>query len=200
MRAKKASKGSRPKPSKATVQLRVDEILRIRLDGAELWDVREYVREQEQKEDSPWKLAEGDKPLSDSQIARYIQRADMLVAESCKVSRKKLFRRHLAQRRNLYAKAVSQGDMRTALACVRDEAELLGLYPEKKANGDKAAAGVIVLNIVERLTGDRTPTASLEHLTEKVITAHADTSTSNGTAAAEPRDMAAPGPAGLHAQ
>ncbi len=119
------------KASKAQVEARVTELLRIRLDGAEWWDVCEYVRDKEQEEGSNWHLAEGAKPLSDSQLWRYLARVDNAIAESCRASRKKLLRRHQAQRRNLYAKAVSQGDIRTALQCARDEAELLGLYPSK---------------------------------------------------------------------
>ncbi len=69
------------KPTKAEMQLRTEEILRIRLDGAEIWDVREYVREQEQEKGSLWELAEGDKPLSDSQLWRYIAKSDKLIAE-----------------------------------------------------------------------------------------------------------------------
>ncbi len=130
------------KPTKAQVQLRTEEILRIRLDGAEFWDVREYVREKEQEEGSVWQLPEGGKPLSDPTLWRYIGLADELVKASCLSSRKKLLRRHLAQRRNLFAKAVSAGDYRTALAVAKDEAELQGLYPPTKVaptnpKGDK---------------------------------------------------------------
>jgi hypothetical protein len=117
----------KPRPTKAQILQRVGEILRIRLDGAEFWDVREYVREKEQEDGSVWQLAEGQTPLSDSQLWRYIAKADKEVAASCRASRKKLLRRHLAQRRNLYAKAVSQGDIRTALACLDSETKLLGL-------------------------------------------------------------------------
>jgi hypothetical protein len=120
------------KATKAQIELRVQEVLRIRLDGAEFWDVREYAREKEQEPDSPWHLEPDAKPLSDGQLWRYMARADKLIAESCRASRKKLIRRHLAQRRNLYAKAVSAGDYRTALAVIRDEAELEALYPPKK--------------------------------------------------------------------
>jgi hypothetical protein len=60
----------KPKASRAAVLLRVTEVLRIRLDGAAEWDVSEYVREQEQADGSPWKLARGQKPLSDRQIRR----------------------------------------------------------------------------------------------------------------------------------
>lgn len=125
-------KRKKPKPTKAQVSLRVEEILRIRLDGAELWDIREYVGEQEQKEGSPWCLAARAKPLSESQLYRYIEKADRLISESCAARREKLIDRHLAQRRNLYAKAVSAGDLRTALAVLTDEAKLENLYPPTK--------------------------------------------------------------------
>ncbi len=115
--------------SPATVQRRIEELLRIRLDGAEFWDVREYAREKEAEEGSNWFLAEGANPLSDGQLRRYLVRVDALVQESCRASRKKLFREHLAKRRNLYAKAVSQGDVRAALAMLDSEAKLLDLYP-----------------------------------------------------------------------
>jgi hypothetical protein len=117
---------------------RVEEILRIRLDGAEWWDCCEFVREKEQEEGSAWHLADGDKPLSEASLRRYLTKADQLIAESCRASRKKVLRRHLAQRRNLYAKAVSAGDYRTALAASKDEAELLGLYDRLKPNALEA--------------------------------------------------------------
>jgi hypothetical protein len=94
--------------------------------------VREYVREKEAEAGSAWHVAYGEKPLSDAMIRKYQEKADRVVWRSHENSRKKLLRRHLAQRRNLYAKAVSQGDVRAALACVRDEALLLGLYPPAK--------------------------------------------------------------------
>jgi hypothetical protein len=123
---------STAKATKANVLRRIEEVLRIRLDGAEFWDVREYTREKEQEAGSAWELAEGGKPLSDVTLWRYIGQADKLIADSCRSSRKKLIRNHLAVRRNLYAKAVAAGDYRTALSIKRDEAELLGIYPPKK--------------------------------------------------------------------
>jgi hypothetical protein len=114
--------------TKAQVGARVEEILRIKLDGAEIWDLREYVKEKVEAKDPLW----GDSPLSDMTLYRYARLADELIAESCRGGRKRLLRRHLAQRRNLFAKAVSAGDYRTALAVAKDEAELQGLYPPKK--------------------------------------------------------------------
>jgi hypothetical protein len=142
-RRRKPTTATRTKTTKAIVARRIEELLRILLDGAEWWDVCEYVREKEAEDGSAWEVPPDGKPLSHSQIRRYMARATTLIAESCRASRKKLLRRHLAQRRNLYAKAVAQGDVRAALACIADEARLLGLYaPVKVAptnpKGDKA--------------------------------------------------------------
>lgn len=124
----KRRKPKRTRPTKAIVARRVEELVRILLDGAEPgWDICEFVREKEQEKGSVWQLAPGAKPLSASQIRRYVARAYKLIGESGRAQTKKLLRRHLAQRRNLYAKAVSQGDIRAALACLDSEAKLAGL-------------------------------------------------------------------------
>jgi hypothetical protein len=122
-----------PKATKATVLRRVEEVLRIRLEGAAFWDVREYAREQEAKEGSAWHVAEGGKPLSDGQLWRYIARADRMILESARASGRKALRRHLARREYLYAKANRQGDVKAALAVLRDMAELQDLYPGPEA-------------------------------------------------------------------
>lgn len=119
-------KGKTARATEAQTEKRIEELLAIRLDGAELWDVREYVREKVAAHDPVW----GKNPLSDSQLYRYLQRVDSHISESCKEARSKLLRRHLAQRRRLYARAVNVGDVRAALAALRDEAELLDLYPK----------------------------------------------------------------------
>jgi hypothetical protein len=145
----------RSQAGKALVRARVEELLRVILDGAEEhWDACEFVRDREKEAGSPWEVKEGEKPLSESQIRRYVAKADALIADSCRASRKKLVRRHLARRRNLYAKAVAQGDVRAALAVLRDEAELLGLYAPRKIaptnpQGDKPYEGC--LSDAERL-------------------------------------------------
>jgi hypothetical protein len=156
------------KATNPQVHQRIEEVLRIRLDGAEFWDVREYVREKEQVEGSAWQLPAGRKPLSDATLWRYIGKADRLIAESCRSSRKKLLRRHLAQRRNLFAKALSAGDYRAALAAARDEAELQGLYPAKKAEVTGKGGTPIVLTVVEEVVG-RAPAAALPGIVEEVV-------------------------------
>jgi hypothetical protein len=116
-------------------------------------------------------------------------RADALILRSHERSRKKLLRRHLAQRRNLFAKAVISGDYRTALAVARDEAELQGLYPPKGVAVAGKNGGPIVLNITEEIVL-RQPPAALPDIVEVVVSPHER----NGTPTNDPP---APGPARL---
>src|SRR3954447_2601108 len=109
------------KSTKAVVAQRVEEVFRLRLGGAELADIREYA-------DAP-ERAWG---VSESQLRRYVQAADDLCKERCDARAGHLLSRHLLQRRQLYAHAMSAGDYRTALAVLRDEADLEGLYPPQK--------------------------------------------------------------------
>lgn len=130
---------------KALVERRVEDVLRIRLDGAEFWDVREFVRAKEKEPGSNWELPAGGTPLSDGQLRRYQQKADRLVQESFERGRKKHIRQHLAKRRMLYGRAVNAGELATALAILKDEATLLRLYPATKHEHAGKGGGPIVL-------------------------------------------------------
>jgi hypothetical protein len=116
--------------TKATVARRIEEVLRIRLDGAEFWDVLQYIAEKQQAGEEPWKVPDRGKPIAERTVWWYIHKADQLLNETFRkeAGRKRLLRRHQAQRRNLYAKAVNQGDIRAALACLDSEAKLCGLF------------------------------------------------------------------------
>jgi hypothetical protein len=162
-----ASEGKTPKRPKASVVLterRVGEMLRIRLDGAERWDIVDYIRSKECEAGSAWELKAGASPLSEAMIWKLLERADALIHESHSRNRKQLFRRHLAQRRNLYAKAVLAGDLRTALACVKDEAEMLGLYPAKKVKNEHTGKGDSPLIPPELVPDAATRAAALARL------------------------------------
>src|SRR5271166_1869969 len=89
--------------TKAQTLLRVEEVVRLLLDGATLPDLREVVREEEQKP-GVWHLPEGAEPLSDSQLQRYIARAWKAIEDTCRTSRRRLVRRHVVRRRNYAAK------------------------------------------------------------------------------------------------
>ena len=156
------------KATKTAVQQRVDEILRIRLDGAEFWDVLQYVAEKQTEKAVPWAIPEGGKPLSERTVWWYIQQADKRVAESCREGRKKAVRRHLAQRRALYARAVNTGDLSTALRVLADEATLLDLYPAKKSELSGKGGGPVVLNITEEIVGRES--AALGNIVEEIVT------------------------------
>src|SRR5262249_11094532 len=148
------------KADKALSARRVEDVLRIRLDGAEWWDVREFVREKEKEEGSAWFLADGQEPLSDSQIRRYQQRADALMMQAHERGRRNLSPGNLAHRRTLFGRAPRRGAPRPALACLRDEADLLGLYagrvkppapgPEKDRKTRLAEAVAFYESIVAR--------------------------------------------------
>jgi hypothetical protein len=121
------------KATKAVIAQRVEEVLRIRLDGAEFWDLLQYIAEKQQQAGSIWATPDAQEPFAERTVWWYVQKADERIAESFRNERgrKRLLRRHLAQRRNLYAKAVSQGDIRAALACLDSQAKLAGLFDDE---------------------------------------------------------------------
>ena len=56
-------------------------------------------------------------PSASRPLWRYMAETEKMIAETCREGRKRLLRRYLAQRRNLYAKCVNMGDMRAATTC-----------------------------------------------------------------------------------
>lgn len=128
-RKKKSETGPSVKADAPLAQARLNEVLHLRLDGAARWDICEYVRVKEVDPASPWAVAKRGRPLSESQIERYIQKADAIIRESAARLRDGAVERHLAMRQARYAAACRAGDNATALACLKDEARLLGLYP-----------------------------------------------------------------------
>jgi len=124
------------KSDKAETARRVEEVLRVRLDGAQFHDIVQYGSEQ------GWNVGE-------RQIRKYIARADALLVERQDKSRKKVVARHLAQRTALYARAVNAADYRTALAVLADEAKLRGLYPDREARELRKLAAAQTARIAE---------------------------------------------------
>ena len=109
------------KSTKAEIRRRVEEIVRLRLAGAELVpDIVQYAASQN------WQVRR-------RMLWNYVDRADRIIARGVEKDRQKLLARHLRQRRLLFARALEQGDIRAALAVARDEAELEALYPPQKA-------------------------------------------------------------------
>ncbi len=138
--------GRKKKSDTAEVAKRVEEVLRIRLDGAQYHDVLQYAAE------NKWDLKE-------RQLREYMARADELLVERQDKSRKKVLARHFAQRMSLYARAVNGADYRTALAILDSDAKLRGLFPERelKALVKLAAAQGTRIEELERRLRDAHP-------------------------------------------
>ncbi|MBA4192594.1 MAG: hypothetical protein C0467_31890 [Planctomycetaceae bacterium] len=105
------------KASRLEVAERVEEILKIRLDGAQFHDCVTFAKEK------GWNVSE-------RQVGRYISSADELLVERLEKKRKPVIARHIAQRQALFARAVNAADLRTALAILDSECKLRGLFPE----------------------------------------------------------------------
>ena len=105
---------------------RIQAILQIRLDGAEPWDVRQFIAEKEQAGEEPWTIEDGQAPLTAAQVRAIIKAADALIAESYPDDAPDIAR-HKAKLKNLYARAVQAADVRTARSILNDLAKLDGL-------------------------------------------------------------------------
>jgi hypothetical protein len=124
------------KANKAEVAARVEAVFELRLGGAGFTDIREYARapmDRQGQKLPPWNV-------SDSQLWRYIAAADKLCKERCDARAPHLLARHLLRRERLYAHALEVGDFKTALAVLKDEADLEGHY--QRANAEQPPDGV----------------------------------------------------------
>ena len=104
-----------PKATDAVVTMRIEEVLAIRLDGAQFHDIVRYAAEK------GW-------GVESRQLQNYIRRADNLLVERQEKKRRRIIALHLAQRDSLYARAVNAADYRTALSILADKAKLQDLY------------------------------------------------------------------------
>ena len=109
------------KSTQTTVKQRVEEVLEIRLMGAEFADIVRHAAAQ------GWNCGE-------RQLWNYVHKGDEILAKTLERDRTKLVNRHIAQRRALFARCMAVSDYSNARGVLKDEAELLGLYP---GNGDE---------------------------------------------------------------
>lgn len=113
------------KSTQAEVAARVDAILKMRLLGAEFHDIRDYANNPRPEENRPaWNV-------SDSQLHRYIAASDKQIGAALKSDTAKILNRHIAMRRALFARCMAVSDYANARGVLKDEAELMGLYPPK---------------------------------------------------------------------
>jgi hypothetical protein len=155
------------KAPRITVTARVHTVLRLLISGAGYSEVRQYATDQN------WKLSE-------RQLRRYMEAANRLFVEAVERNRDQLLGRHLLQRRALYARALKNGDVKTALQVLQDEAALLGLYaPVKVApttpDGQQpfrlavAHLSVEELRALRRVKENRALTQQVENVVDEAV-------------------------------
>jgi hypothetical protein len=120
---------------KTRIRARVEEILQIRLRGAQYHDILKHA------EENKWDVGE-------RQIRNYIAQGDEILEQTLEKDRQRLLNRHLAQRQTLYAHAFAAADYATAKAILKDEAELLNLYPAKRTELTGANGGPLQTEVV----------------------------------------------------
>ncbi|MBX9681419.1 MAG: hypothetical protein K2X38_21910 [Gemmataceae bacterium] len=117
------------------------------LDGAATWDVCEFVAQEEKNPESPWFMQSGEQPRGYAAVMKVLRQAKAVIAAEGIGDREQLLQLHIAKRQAVYAKALEQGDMRAALACLDSEAKILGLFPKEQARTGKARAVVNHFNL-----------------------------------------------------
>ncbi len=113
---------TKPKPKRCSAEelkVRVEEVLQLLLAGAGPWDVEQYAKQKQ------WEVTE-------KTLRRYRRAAEKALKPSIEKRRDKLLTLHLAKLRDLYAKALNNGDVRTALLVLKSEQELMGLCKHDK--------------------------------------------------------------------
>ena len=153
------------KSNRVTVATRVRDVMKLIVAGAEFGDIRQYAT------DHAWNLTE-------RQIWRYVKAAHREFAKTIARDRDELLGRHLMQRRALFARALKNNDIRTALMVIQDEAQLLGLYaPTKIAPTTPDGQEPYRLAIAQLSLEDL---RTIKRLKETVVLEHTAAEESNG--------------------
>jgi hypothetical protein len=126
--AKQRKTKTQSRSTKAETLRRIEQVADLILAGAELKDLREFALSSSDNPDDPKKSWN----VSEYQLRRYMTGAYKIFAASVEKNRGRLLAKHIAQRHNLYARALAVGDLRAAMAVLRDVAVLQSVYPCKK--------------------------------------------------------------------
>jgi hypothetical protein len=123
------------KSTKAVFHQRVEQVLKIRLAGAQLHDIRNFAQEDDPDTGRPWNV-------TDKTLKYYISASNQLLARAAEKDHDKLLTLAIAQRETLYANAIQSGDWRAALAIADSRDKLLGLFPEKRSGPDSNSVNI----------------------------------------------------------
>jgi hypothetical protein len=175
------------RPTRLITRQRAEAILKLKLLGASQSDIKQYARQEDPEAGTPWTGPDG-QPLSDRQLWRLSAQAEKLFGESMERERSQLLNHHLLLRRLLRARCIETGDLRGALASARDEALLLGLYPEQQRSPQNNNSTQINLwqPILQKMSDE--DLAVLRRLAEQSMNGDAK----NGTAHDQPAPIPVP--------
>jgi hypothetical protein len=120
-----ASKKPAKRCSQAQLKLRIRDNYRILLQNGNFQDVLEYCQSEDQETGKvPWNYGE-------RQVRRMMQKAAALFEKDMERDRNRIRARELAKRDHYAARALEQGDIRSALRASDSKCMLLGLFPSK---------------------------------------------------------------------
>ena len=151
------------RPNKSEMEKRLADVFRLRLEGAGILNLLEYIREKELEPGSCWFLEPGEKPLSLRSIEHYIEQTNKQVREAFSKDRERILIEHRSRREWLYLKSVSVGDgenpdYRAALAILQDLAKIEGVYAGGQAsdtNGDSGPVDKLTDEELQEIICDR---------------------------------------------
>ena len=128
--------------SPTTIRLRVLQAARLRLAGKSLDEVVQYA--DAEGWDVAWQT-----------VSHYVARADSWLARDIDRQMHHLVRDHIGRRRALFARAEKVGDLATAARLLKDEAELLRLYPAKRHELSGPDGGAMAVQTQELTQDER---------------------------------------------
>lgn len=142
-----------PKASDAAIELRVQAVLQLILDGAQYWNIQQYAAEKQAAGEAPWNRGPNQKLLSERQLREYMARAGERIIAAAKETGANALETHISMRHSLYARALEAGELHTALMILSDLAKLTDLYPAPKKQDININSG-LRMEFVEVLVDD----------------------------------------------
>lgn len=145
----------RPKPThnhadKSTFEARIQEIVQIKLDGAQRWDILQYVAEKTatgadgKPPQEPWKTR---RAIAERTVDNYIAEANRRIVAALRAMEPDHFAQGLMKRHALYARAVNSGDINAALSILKDLSALKDEYPAKKIDAKIETNAIEVIGV-----------------------------------------------------
>lgn len=122
--------------NKLLIQRVIGVIYRLRLEGKTPNEVKEALAD----------MRLGDERI----ISRCIRKADEMIGREMTRDQQMMYYRQIAKRENLYNRVVEKGDYQSAIMLLKDEARLMGLYPQQQNTKKQAELPLIAITEQDR--------------------------------------------------